>query len=475
MTVNSNSLLNYAIDYATRNPQKVYKAATLAYKAGSSVYKALSRKPTPTSAPRTVTYNRFIGSRVLSSNRKRIYRKVRKVRKTKKINRLVGKSAPRKSIYSRRTKTMRQYNSGKLSLQQRLQNGGALPNTTFARMFWRGSCGTEFTTKNPLATVGDSGPVNSRTLCLNDISSSPVYSNVTQMKHGVTYAPLWKTLYERYLVLGATCKIKINTQYYPSLLSNMATGSTDPETHNHKYSVPANAQPGYWYVRAYYKRSAVAGGDPTPVGHPIVQGSSSDDPKTEDLWPNLREFLSDPTVTFKKDTTNIRTKLHIHSAANLYNATDGNPTGYAPVAPSTGTSYEIETATKPVYLSCNFSAKKHFQDKNPLRNQPFNEWDTNLSTDYRFQIRFGYIGFSSDGDVAYHIPIDRNFRRMVEFEIQYFVALRDPRINPHDPIIPVDPEALRKLDEDVVMFNELEPEPDGEDDNDNDTQYTLEF
>lgn len=471
MTVNSNSLLNTAIDYAVRNPQKVYKAATLAYKAGSSVYKALSSRK-PTTAPRTVTYNRFIGSRVLSSNRKRIYRKIRKVRKTKKINRLVGKPVPRKSIYSRRTKTMRQYNTGKLSLQQRLQNGGALPNTTFARMFWRGSCGTEFSTRNPLAPVGNSQAVESRTLCLNDISSPPVYSVIPQMQHGVTYAPLWKTLYERYLVLGATCKIKINTQYYPYMLADMATGSSNPTIYANKLNVPANAQPGYWYVRAYYKRAAVAGGDPTPVGHPIVQGSSADDPKTEALWPNLREFLSDPTVTFKKDTTNIRTKLHVHSNANVYNSTDGSN---AVISPSTGTSYEIETSTKPVYLSCNFSAKKHFQDKNPLRNQPFNEWDTNLSTDHRFQIRFGYIGFSLNGNVSYHIPIDRNFHRMVEYEIQYFVALRDPRINPHDPIIPVDPEALRKLDEDVVMFNELEPEPDGEDDNDNDTQYTLEF
>lgn len=472
MTFASNSLLNQAIDYVARNPKKVSNAFNIGYKAGSSLYKAFSsRKPTPTPARRTVTYNKFIGARVFSTNRKRIRRKVRK---TKKLNRLVGKPAPRKSIYNRRTKTMRQYNSGKLSLQQRLQNGGALPNTTFARMFWRGSCGTDFACRNPLLATGDSQIVNNRTLCLNDISVSPVYTYIPNMQHSVTYSPLWRTLYEKYMVLGAKCKIKINTQYYPAGLADMAIADTVNFTE--RYNVPPDAQVGYWYVRAYYNRATIPGGDPTPVGQPIVRGSSADDPKTEDFWPNLREFLSDPTVTFKKDTTNIRTKLHIHSDANVYNTLDDPTSNKQKIAPSTGTSYEIETATKPVYLTCNFSAKKHFQDKNPLRNRPFNEWDTTLNPIHRFQIRYGYIGFNSTGTVAYHIPIDRNPSRMVELEIQYFVALRDPKITPHDKDIPVDPEALGKLDENVVMFDEPEPESgDPIEDSEDEIQYELEL
>lgn len=446
-----------ALNYAKQNPIQTINHIAAGIGATKNLYNSFygdsapsAPAPTRTIAPRYYS-KRPAPIRVYTAYRsyrkKRTYPRRNKMRrvynKTKKLNKLVGKT-PKRSIYTRKTKTMRRFNTAKLSLQSRLQNGGALPNTTFARLFWRGSCNMLLATNhktNVTPIPANVVSVEQRTLCLNDLSSSPSYA--FHLQHPVTYSAMWQTLYKRYQVLGSKVKLKINPSFYPNYMSG---NSRDKVVTPAGYAgldtgIPNNAQPGYWYIRAHYHRSS-DGSNFDPVGHPITKKPSVSDPMTEEHWDNLRDFLSDPTVTFKKDMTNIRTKLHLTGTQNLL-----NNTAMEAVNNTSSTTYEIETTTKPIYLSCGFSAKKHFQDKNPLRNQPFLAWNENLAEDYRFQVRFGYIGFDSSGKIAYHIPIDRNLSRFVEIEINYFVALREPRITPHQEISPLALRAAMTLDE----------------------------
>lgn len=479
------SLTSQALNYAAANPDKVIKTANSLYDFGAKVYRDFNQ-PTAKSAPQ-VTYNKVFVPRTYSRRtyprtfrrtytayKKKFTRPVqRKYRKKAKLNKLVGKPVGRKSIYNKRAKKMRTYNTGKLSLQSRFQNGGSLPNTTFARLFWRGSQTCNFSNLKFNATAGTaSQDVQSRTYCLNDISLSPSYSNLAVMKHTVTYAPIWKSLYKQYIILGATAKFKINPSFYPTSYS---TSGLPPGASQQAPQVPRNAQPGYWYVRAYYKRSTpYLSDDGAVVGHPISPSPNSTvaDPKTEILWPTLREFLSDPTVTYKKDKTNVRSKLHVHTAGDIY----ANSPSAMPSGPSTGVSYEIETATRPVYLKVNFSAKKHFQDKNILRNGSWIDWDENLPESERFQVRFGYIGFANNGTTSYHVPIDRNMDRFVETEIQYFVGLRDPLVNPHSEQlsnISMAREAIEQLPDTFDEELESEYDPDEFDEDDDDQQEPI--
>jgi len=402
----------YSVGKAANTLYNYGRKAYSAYSLGSQVYNAI-RPHLAASKPVTV-------KRTTKAKVKSVKRLFKRTTKAKKVAKLVG-SIPRKSVYSKKSKKMRRFNKGKLSLQTRLQAGQSLPNTTFAKLFWRGSMVMSMISKNPGAPNNNSytGPTHGRTLCLNDISQSPSFnSNIDQE---VTYAPMWQSLYEKFLVLGSKCKIKINPAFYPSTIQS---STNDIATYDSR--VPVNAQPGYWYVRCYYERGSEDQGTGSEiVGHPILYNDIND-PMSENWWPSLREFLSDPTVTFKKDPTQLRTKLHLHSAGNLY---DGTTTAQSTVTDRF--SYEIETNTKPVTLSVNFSCKKHFEDKNPLRNRPFTTWDQQLADPYRFKVRFGYIGFDSTGKIAYHVPIDRNQNRFVELEVEYFVAFRDPKITPH--------------------------------------------
>lgn len=431
--------------WAIKNPSKVLQM-------GTAVANYLRpSKPSTVAGTRTVVRTvagptRYIRSPVYKRKFKKF---VRRKNKARKINKLVGRPSPRRTIYSRKAKTMRRYNSGKLNLQNRLQNGGALPNMTYARLFWRGSDNTNMSTRKVGGTSGvEFNHVNARSFTLNDISNKPIHSISSGTNHLVTYAPLWSTLYSEYQVRGASLKIKINPSFYPSQVQSNLNDATS----NSDSRVPIGAQPGYWYVRAYYTR----GTDPTfisnadTVGKPILQGVATTlgDNKLE-LWDNLRSFLSDPTVTYKKDLTNLRTKLHVHTNGNLHDSSGVN--NAVNVFPNQSFSYEIETATKPVHLKVNFSMKKHFKIKDPSVDHPWNSWDTSLGPDYRFNVRFGYIGFGPTGNVAYHCPIDKNITRFCEYEIQYFVAFRDPRITPHDTTNPAPLNRMAELLEDDIL------------------------
>lgn len=143
----------------------------------------------------------------------------------------------------------------------------------------------------------------------------------------------------------------------------------------------------------------------------------------------MREFLTDPTVTFKKDTSYVRQKMHVHTQIPL-DAPQTTSGGSAFPGSNSTTSYEIETSTKPVTLKVNFSAKKNFQDTNIMRNLPWQSWDESLATDYRFLVRVGYVAFGQNNTIVYHIPLSRNPSIVLETDIKYFVAMRNPKIQP---------------------------------------------
>lgn len=457
--------------YIASNPKKSYQMARAVYNALPAVHREKRGFLKPRTKTTTTVRRRYAAptSTVRYRYAKRPYHYRRRYKKTARIARRYTGRVKKNNIYNRRKKNMRLYNKGVLALQQRLQSGGELPNQTFARMFWRGSNTCQFSVANIVGTPSNATVNNvlMRSFTLNQLSHSPnmhaAYwtSTANGFNHQVTYANLWRTLYEEYQVRGAKIKIKISPNFYPSTISTTETTSSQD---NH---VPLNAQPGYWYIRVHYNRAADSSATTyDSVGKPILpQLSTSVDDKAED-WPSLREFLSDPTVTYRRDTTQIRTKLHLHRGTDGGNiAHDANSVTQLPN--NAGATYEIEKSNKSVYLSTIFSARKHFQDNNVNRNQPWSDWNTSLPDHNQFNVRFGYIGFDASGQIAYHIPLDRDHRRFVEVEIDYFVALRNPRVQPHDKFLPVESagraanlEDIEELDDIEDTFSDFdEPEP----------------
>lgn len=420
---NAPSLLSSAVQYGLKNPKLV--RAGLGY--AKEAYDYLTTPSKPRSIRRKAPQSRVIA--VYKPRVVRPYRAKANYRATvkkRKINKLVG---PPAKTYNVKSKRMRRNNKGTLSLQDRLQSGKSLPNVTFARLFWRGSGNVAFQGVGKEAINRPNG-LNDLYYTLNDITNSPSWSYQTNLNHGVTYAPLWQSLYREYMVYGA----KINFKISPTILSDFKSNLPNPTPNTGTdSSVPANAQPGYWYVRAYYHRNPTVT-TPEPVGD-FMDRSPSNDLGRENHWPNLRSFLSDPTVTYKKDTTVVRTQLQIQAPYGLTTSGGTNIQGTIPTIPSATTTTVIESSTKPVTLSVNYSAKKHHSVMNPAQDLNWNNFATSPNEISSFSVRIGYIGFHNDGTVAYHSPIDRNFKRFVETEVQYFVSFRGPKIDPHDSAI----------------------------------------
>lgn len=139
----SPNLYAHAIEVAKHALENRDQVAEMA----RSVYNAM-----PSFGLRSGGMRRYIRRRLPRPipRRRRFYKVRRPVRRRKPLRRRVLKKTARiarrytgrvkkNNVYNRRKKNMRLYNKGALSLQQRLQNGGQLPQQTFARMFWRGS------------------------------------------------------------------------------------------------------------------------------------------------------------------------------------------------------------------------------------------------------------------------------------------------------------------------------------------------
>lgn len=409
--------------YAIRNPRQTARVLRGGYNLARRAYSTYTRSR-PTTRARPAARRPYVSRKqVTLQNKRRNYR--RKVRKLNKV----APAQPKRSIYTKRNKRMTRYNRSPLALQYRLQAGQDLPETTFVRLHWRGSQNVDFSV-NTRASTGNINAIKGRTLCLNDISSSPYLaapsSHFPSLIHGINYKPMWESLYEQWLVLGAKLTLKISPKFYPSAFANNGL-NTDPGT-----VVPANAQPGYFYIRVNYERTNTSG-TTSMVGHPIEFVNTVDDNQDERIWPDLRSFLTDTTVTYKKDHTRVSTKLHMTNESGSKFDNTNNAVDLFPTASHT---YEIETNNKPTYLTANFSAKKHFEEKNPLTNLPFLDWSSSLAAPYQFKVRYGYIGFDATGRFSYHIPIDREQSKFVETDINYFVALRGPRFRANDSEIP---------------------------------------
>lgn len=431
---------------------------------------------------------RFRGSRSYSAPRSRLYkssvplrhrrfrkrRTVRRRRKTyrRRFSRKYRKAAkaappiPRRTVYTKRFKRMRRYNKGYLNLQRRIQAGSSLPEISFARFYFRMSQSIGFRTVN--RNYNGSSPVvddpSFRTVCLNDVSGSPIGTNAITnlstdpaLQGQIMYKNLWQSLYHSYQILGAKLRIKIKPVVYPGQLAG--PNLSDSTSISGNTQVPLNAQPGYYYARVYYIRAGAFVSAPESVGHPInpTFGMTVGNPDLwhEEYWPHERDFLADSSVTWKKDTSSMRTKMHWHTNTAVTTSTQNHST-----LPTTGTSYELECSNRPVTLTVKFSKKKHFMVKDALRNGYWNDFDTQLSEDERFYVRFGYIGFSNNGTLAYHIPIDRVCDRVVDMDISYFAALRNPLVQPTMYNIPEEEEAMAKIEPELMMADDEEDDDD---------------
>ncbi|MEM4380401.1 MAG: hypothetical protein QXL01_06965 [Thermoplasmatales archaeon] len=388
-------------------------------------------------------------------------------------NRKAAPPLPKRTIYTRKSKGLRRYNRGYLNLQRRLQSGSSLPHTTFARFYFRCSqtfsfdvAGREYTGTSP-----NTDPIL-RTIVLNDVGGSPIGGNQKgnlptdpAMDGQIMYKDLWASLYEQFQILGAKLRLRIKPAVYPATLAGVLS-SSNATTADH---VPVNAQPGYYYIRVSYVRDSPPGytSNSEQVGHPIrnyVPGNVVD-LFQENYWPHERDFLADPTVIWKRDKSSLRSKIHLHADNQIQTNSTSNYSNF----PTTSTSYELECNNKPITLTCKFSAKKHFQTLNILRNGKWCAFNTNLNQADRFYVRFGYIGFYNGGKTAYHIPIDRSPIKVVDVDISYFAALRGPKVY---PTMYNDPEALNalKVPEEIIDIDE-----DGSDFTDEEEDYEKEL
>jgi len=372
--------------------------------------------------------SRYRGRVAGYGRRRRTYRRSyrRSVRGRGSFRRRTGFN---RNIFNRKFKKMRRYNRAPLMLYKRLVTGQPLPESTFAKLHWRGSGNLTFVVN----TAAPSAPGNipfQRSLVLNDIRGSPMmgsFAPTSPWLEPFRYFALWKLLYRDYLVLGAKIRVSIKQTSWPIRIAG-----PEPDTSNFlENSVPLNAQPGYYYIRCYYFRASpvIGGGARDSVGHPIDTSAQS---KSEQYWSCLSEFLQDTTVTWKKDPITIRRKLAFSTPAVIQNNSEGEFAMY----PTSAVNYEVECSSKPIVLTAGFSAKKHWEDTNILRNGPWRNLMSGaaLPDVDQFRVRFGYIGFDASGQVSYHIPLDRQPERFAEIDVKYAVAWRTPLMDAEGPI-----------------------------------------
>lgn len=279
------------------------------------------------------------------------------------------------------------------------------------------------------------------------------------------------------------------------------TVANDPDdvSRSQSFFVPSNAMYGFWYCRYRYNRSTDGVTVPSDVvGHPITANDAT-------LWQNMRDFMADASVTWKRDKLPRVTNMSV-SVPNYIPATNDevmSPEYYksnvnggviqpevtaslGPMAPlfryangegvdpypsgplkrlnsqalfdtrltdkintagapiegpasaygwPTTTTYEVSYSNMPVRWTVKYSARKHLMDTNLYRNgiwQPLTPPANieRLPGDKAFYVKFGYVAFDATGKLCFTVPIDRIALRQVEAEIQYFITLRDPLVEP---------------------------------------------
>lgn len=377
------------------------------------------------------------------------------------------KSFKRKSVYSpyRKVKKARRFNRGKLRLHSAFCSGASLPKETSTRVYWRGSAVIQF---------GNAGTSTDerydQTFCLSRLNGPQInYGTIPNgMKGKVAYADSWIGLYESGLVTGSKIKMIIRNPLYPSNLTNVRA-STDTETAK---AIPADLMYGFWYVRYYYSRyqpNTLTGNPSLIVGEPITGDMTG-------LWSNMRDFMSDSTVTWVRDKLPRAMKMH-YTRPN----SDHNVNAHNQLFPMQGdgcaVTYEMEYSTRPVTLIASFSRKKHFQQPvNESNFEPIHELgNTGLYTAPtrvapQMYVYFGYIGFNAAGDRVCTRPADRIETKQIEVQYMARIRLRDPKIEPFDGVKNppgTNPASAAFIGEDEIAEH-MDPDMIGDDDDDDD-------
>lgn len=364
----------------------------------------------------------------------RLRRPVSTFRRRRFFKRRSGRRRVSRSVknpYRAGRKPARAYNKGAMNLLGNLQSGGSLPKQTWARFLYRAKGFTKMT--DPTVSPGS---LNG--FVLNDISGSIYGSTDTDstLHRSIQFLDFWKSLYNKYLVLGAKGYVKITPSLFPSSMGNFYDPSVNRPLGMNFY----DSNPGYYYIQYHYHRGG------TEIG-PLSKWNSED------------EFIIDPSVSWvrerKPKLVNFRIQPSFGGAftpsyletRHYRMAKDHNAVGASALNQpvdlqaalqsggggeysGTTQSFEIQQDNRPYVLKFNFSGKKHFQDINYMRNFAFADWSSNIASSYRFDVRIGYIRFANDGKEQEDNFTNRTIGGVdsftVEPVIRFYAALRDP-------------------------------------------------
>lgn len=407
----------------------------------------------------------------------------------------------------------------KLMLQQRMQSGTELPQTTFSRMFWRGSGCVNFSGGTYLDTTNNSLQVTTglqdQTFLLNSLNRV-VMQPADGFKGDFSFTNLYHMLYSRYLCLGATARFRIQAPVWPVALattsmfepsSSSTSGFSNPiSDETRTVLVPFNPTCGFWYMRYCYFRKQDIPDPEDPltqvipgykrIGHPM--GTPLEESR---LWPNMRSFLSDPSVNWKRDfapkvnnmgvsvTPNIRTgnfQPPLMGTNSYGNAQFLGNSVFDAANPAdhnrTISHYNVTFSRRPVFFRARFSLKKNLGVFNPLLEGNFHPLPEQGSSPplipeaERFLVRIGYVCWDASGTRSFHVPLDRIYTRSLEMEVEYFCALKGPKHSPwtddvvEEELTPEDKDSIGNAARVSAMFADVDGD-DEHDEDDEDDEY----
>jgi len=345
-----------------------------------------------------------------AGSRRRLLRRSRRPVRGLRTRRRLSRRTPsrnRRPNFQRKKMKMRPFNKGPFTLSKFLSSGAPLPKMTFCRL--------RFYSQRQVSFDGSSSAKSQRVLVPNSIADQWLYGMQDTNPQGGTwlYLDVFKTFYRYYLCLGSKTKITLQRMLYPNFLTSI-TPSVNASSADQVFS-PTTV--GYWYVRCNYIRN----------GEGIGRAISVDGLFTEN-WRSLQQFLSDPTITYFKDSgVGKRVKTGFVMGA----ASPGFPQPSAPLSESDNKFYvEFESYNKTITLNVGFSYKKHFQDFNPLKNGAFIDFDNSIAIDKQFRLYVGYIAFAGDNVFFSQTPVDRDPRRLMTVDTSMYIAVTSPVITP---------------------------------------------
>lgn len=412
-------------------------------------------------------------------------------------------------------------NRGKLSLERRMRSGETLPNVTTTKFMYRAAghinVGSGPYTSSLSPELFEQTSVADQIFCISDLDGPLIKvtndmstASGTQLSaiQNPAWFDLWSHLYSEYLVTGAKFHCYLKRPLYPSSVSiptsNAGVDSSDTFT---TAKQKPNVTHGFWYIRYRYAKHdnhIVNGVTPLPtapqfVGHPFQQSHG----QTElHHWQTMKEFQSDPTVTWIRDKLPKATTMQYSRPLTFTN--HGPPlvndvnlplfpmtagfltnTGHVNTGPSFGDitktmeapsiTYQLQLSNKGVRLIGAFSMRKHWGYKDNLelwgnwkpmtrplsgRKEYLDLADLNSSyLDHLLMI--GYVGFDSMGVPITTIPADGFPMRHMELTAQYKVHLRGPKVGPWDQ--EAFSEAARALNAGVPSSLDVELEDEEED------------